>query len=70
MRNINRLLCNQEIIKILKQLVEEYPQLRFNQLLYNFEVTFPDKDLFYEESYETLERIQKELFKRNSNDNT
>ena len=49
--------CNKEILNILTELVEEYPDLRFHQLLQNVRIEdFSDK--FYEESVETLKRLK------------
>ena len=49
---------NLEILKILNIIVERFPQLRFTQILTNLEL---DKDLFYEESVDTLNNIKKQL---------
>ena len=51
---------NLEILKILNIIVERFPQLRFTQILTNFGL---DKDLFYEESVDTLDNIKKQLGK-------
>lgn len=49
--------CNKEILNILTDLVEEYPDWRFHQLLQNVRIEdFSDK--FYEESVETLKRLK------------
>ena len=50
--------ANLEILKILNIIVERFPQLRFTQILTNLEL---DKDLFYEESVDTLNNIKKQL---------
>ena len=47
---------NLEILKILNILVERFPQLRFTQILTNLGL---DKELFYEESVDTLYNIKK-----------
>lgn len=49
---------NLEILKILNIIVERFPQLRFTQILTNLGL---DKDLFYEESVDTLDNIKKQL---------
>ena len=49
---------NLEILKILNIIVERFPQLRFTQILTNLGL---DKDLFYEESVDTLNNIKKQL---------
>ena len=51
---------NLEILKILNIIVERFPQLRFTQILTNLGL---DKDLFYEESADTLDNIKKQLGK-------
>ena len=50
--------ANLEILKILNTIVSQFPDLRFTQILTNLNL---DKDLFYEESVDTLERIKKQL---------
>jgi len=50
--------ANLEILKILNMIVERFPQLRFTQILRNLEL---DKDLFYEESVDTLNNLKKQL---------
>ena len=50
--------ANLEILKILDMIVNRFPQLRFTQILTNLNL---DKDLFYEESVDTLEHIKKQL---------
>lgn len=47
---------NNEILKILTEYVEKYPEQRFGQILYNFGF-LPYGDPFYEESVDTLERV-------------
>lgn len=55
---MNRLEANRQILKILSEFVEAYPQQRFNQLLQNTRVVVPNLiDQFYEESTETLSRM-------------
>ena len=48
--------ANLEILKILDMIVNRFPQLRFTQILTILNL---DKDLFYEESVDTLEHIKK-----------
>jgi hypothetical protein len=50
--------ANLEILKILNMIVERFPQLRFTQILKNLGL---DKDLFYEESVDTLNNLKKQL---------
>lgn len=46
---------NQRIVEILSELVERFPQWRFQQILQNVDIASRDgEDLFYEESYDTL----------------
>lgn len=46
---------NQRIVEILSELVEKFPQWRFQQILQNVDITSRNgEDLFYEESYDTL----------------
>ena len=50
--------ANLEILKILDMIVNRFPELRFTQILTNLNL---DKDLFYEESVDTLAHIKKQL---------
>ena len=50
--------ANLEILKILNMIVNRFPDLRFTQILTILNL---DKDLFYEESVDTLEHIKKQL---------
>lgn len=55
-----RYALNKEILGILADLVEAFPQQRFGQIVANF--VFPDyreKDIFFEESLETLKTLEK-----------
>ena len=53
----SRYKCNKEILNILADLVEKFPDWRFHQLLQNVRIEdFSDK--FYEESRETLKRLK------------
>ena len=58
MRIKQRQSANLEILKILNMIVNRFPDLRFTQILTNLNL---DKDLFYEESVDTLEHIKKQL---------
>lgn len=53
-----RQIANLEILKILNIVVNRFPDLRFTQILTILNL---DKDLFYEESVDTLEHIKKQL---------
>lgn len=50
--------ANLEILKILDIVVNRFPDLRFTQILTILNL---DKDLFYEESVDTLAHIKKQL---------
>lgn len=52
--------ANKELLKYLTEIIEEYPELRWGQILSNW--FLPDSDPFFEESVDTLKR-----FKKNSN---
>lgn len=50
---------NLGILEKLKELVEQYPEQRFGQIIANY--VFPDyqeMDFFYEESVDTLEKLK------------
>ena len=65
-----RLQCNRNILVILADLVEKCPDLRFGQILFNAKVIDHInsengpiiKDPFYEESCNTLKRIESQDF--------
>jgi len=48
--------ANLEIISLLSNIVEKYPELRFCQILTILNL---DKDRFYEESVDTLQELKK-----------
>lgn len=52
---------NRRILQILSDYIEKYPDIRFTQMLWNLglEVYNKDKDLFYQESKETLDYLKK-----------
>ena len=50
--------ANLEILKILDIVVNRFPDLRFTQILTILNL---DRDLFYEESVDTLTHIKKQL---------
>ena len=68
---MNRRDYNREIIGKLSELVEEYPDFRFGQILFNFVLAHSQSELgqihiddpFYEEPKITLERITKNIKK-------
>lgn len=52
--------ANLKIVEILGDLVATYPDWRFQQILQNIDITPRDgKDLFYEESVDTLNEVLK-----------
>lgn len=55
----NRYDANIRIVMILNDLVSEHPDWRFQQILQNVGISSREgKDLFYEESVDTLNRLQ------------
>lgn len=59
---MNRQEYNLKILDIIRAKVQEYPDMRFHQLLWAFGATI-EGDQFYEESEVTLDRIKKTLRK-------
>lgn len=59
----NRQDYNQQIVNLLSWYVEKYPDIRFGQLLVDIECVPDSQSIFYEESKNTLERIQNSLNK-------
>lgn len=57
-----RLDYNRNILEMLSKYCETHPDLRFHQTLFALELDNKYKDLFYEESKDTLEKL-KEKFK-------
>ena len=55
MEKLDRYSANLQILQLLSKLVEAYPDWRFQQILQNVDISTRDgKDLFYEESVDTL----------------
>lgn len=50
--------ANRELVQFISDMVETYPDLRFNQLIMNCIMSDIDKDYFYEESVLTLDRTR------------
>lgn len=50
--------ANCQILAKLQQLIDKYPDQRFVQLLENFGIVDATKDLFYEESDVTLNKLE------------
>lgn len=59
---MNRQEYNLKILDIIRAKAQEYPDMRFHQLLWAFGATI-EGDQFYEESEVTLDRIKKTLRK-------
>ena len=50
--------CNEDILEILSDFVAAYPEMRFMQILSVLGLSFDESnDRFYEESEETLEKV-------------
>ena len=59
---MNRQKYNLKILDIIKAKAQEYPDMRFHQLLWAFGITI-EEDQFYEESEVTFNRLLKTLHK-------
>lgn len=57
-KKMTRYQANKQILEKLAKLVEKYPAWRFNQILSNTDVVLEGQDMFYDESTETLERLE------------
>lgn len=57
-KKMTRYQANKQILEKLAELVEKYPDWRFNQILSNTDVVLEGQDMFYDESTETLERLE------------
>lgn len=56
----NRQHYNREILERLSTIIEQYPEQRFGQLITNYIFSdYQKRDIFYEESYETLQKTNK-----------
>lgn len=62
--NSNRHKDNLEIIRRLVEIMDTYPELRFQQILYTYKIVEESKDKFYEESSETLRKLNNILFNK------
>lgn len=61
----NRAKCNKALIEVLQAISEEYPDLRFHQILYAFDFVDPEKgDLFSEEPEDTLGRVIASIYRQ------
>ena len=58
--------ANEELVKILNDLVQHNPDLRFNQILVVFNFVTKDSTIdFYIEPKDVLERVKERLFNGN-----
>lgn len=58
----NRQLYNRQLLHTISYFVENCPDWRFHQILQNIGITTRDGgDMFYEESFETLERLKNSI---------
>lgn len=55
---MRRIDANRKIVARLAELVEHFPDWRFHQLLMNVGIEEPGKDKFYEESEETMDKLE------------
>ena len=60
-KKCSRYQANKQILEKLAKLVEKYPDWRFNQILSNTDVVLEGQDMFYDESTETLERLESRI---------
>lgn len=62
--------CNKELLRIFTDIVERNPELRFGQILFNFQFVKWENvnerikilDPFYEESVDTLKRVKEQYY--------
>lgn len=56
--------ANFKILAKLGQIIDQYPYLRFQQILAIYKISELCEDKFYEESVETLQKLEHELKSR------
>lgn len=56
--------ANFKILAKLGQIIDQYPYLRFQQILAIYKISELYEDKFYEESVETLQKLEHELESR------
>lgn len=61
-----RQIYNTTLCHLLRELVDKYPDLRFSQILLNFDFTKKDVDDYYLEPWELEERIIETINKVNT----
>lgn len=60
--------ANLKILTRLSQIIDQYPQLRFQQILIDYGIVENGKDKFYEESLITLKRLEDKMSKTSDTD--
>lgn len=55
---MNRQEANRKILRMLSDNVEQHPDWRFHQILWNLSISLTGVDQYYEESKDTLERVE------------
>lgn len=58
---------NLAIIRRLSEIIDNHPELRFQQILYLYNMVENGEDKFYEESSETLSKLNKNILNYNKN---
>ncbi len=58
---MNRQEANQELIKLLQEIMVKHPDQRFSQILSNYGFVASEKDEFYTEPQVILERVKNKL---------
>lgn len=67
-KKMTRYQANKQILEQLTKLVEKYPDWRFNQILSNTDVVLEGNDMFFDESIETLERLENSIIMKGLKD--
>lgn len=67
-KKMTRYQANKQILEQLTMLVEKYPDWRFNQILSNTDVVLEGNDMFFDESIETLERLENSIIMKGLKD--
>ena len=62
--NNNRQQYNKDIIKLLETYINKYPDISFQQMLYNLNIIENNKDKFNEESKETFNKLNNYIIKQ------
>lgn len=64
-KNNDRHKDNLAIIRRIVEIIDNYPELRFQQILYIYNIVEYGKDKFYEESSKTLSDLNKNICNKN-----